>query len=306
VGGSIRRIRFDATTFWKGPLLIRLRPAVDADAEACGRIIHAAFKDVDERHAFTPNFTSEQQATYVARLFIGLACMHGIVADDDGRVLGSVFLDVGDPIKSVGLISVDPASQRQGVGRRLMQAGLERVGDARGVRLIQEAFNTHAMGLYASLGFEVKEPLAVMTGRPRRAPSSGQTSRPITTVDLDECAALCRRVHGVDRTVDLQDALERFTPIAVVRAGRIVAYSYIIYGGSLAWGVAETHEDLEALLLVLGVSAPAPLRFNVPTRDTRLFRWCLDQGLRIDRPLTLMARGWYQEPRGPSFPSGFY
>jgi hypothetical protein len=32
----------------------KLRPAVDADARECGRIIHAAFKDVDERHAFTP------------------------------------------------------------------------------------------------------------------------------------------------------------------------------------------------------------------------------------------------------------
>lgn len=242
----------------------------------------------------------------MARLFIGLASMHGIVADDGGRVLGSVFLDVGDPIKSIGLISVDPACQRQGIGRRLMQAGLERVGDARGVRLIQETFNTHAMGLYASLGFEVKEPLVVMTGRPRSVPPSGVASRPITTTDLDECAALCRRVHGVDRTVDVQNATERYTPTAVVRDSRIVAYSYIVYAGSLAWGVAETHEDLEALLLVLAALAPAPLRFNVPTRDTRLFRWCLDQGLRIDKPLTLMARGWYQEPRGPYFPSGFY
>ena len=286
--------------------MIRLRPAVDADADECGRIVYAAFKDVDERHGFISNFTSVQQATFVARLFIGLASMHGIVAEGEGRILGSVFLDMGDPIKSVGLISVDPASQRRGVGRRLMQTAVEHAGDARGVRLMQEAFNTQAMGLYASLGFEVKEPVVVMTGRPRSAPPSGITSRPITSLDLEACAALCRRVHGIDRTVDLRDALARYTPIAVVREHRIVGYSYSFHAGSLAWGVAATHDDLEALLLVLGASLSAPLRFNVPTRDTRFLRWCLEQGMRIDRPLTLMARGWYQEPRGPYFPSGFY
>ena len=284
----------------------KLRPAVDADAGECGRIIHAAFKDVDERHAFTPGFSSEEHATNVARLFIGLASIHSIVAEDEGRLLGAVFLDQGDPIKSIGLIAVDPASQRRGVGRQLMQAALDHAGDARGVRLIQAAFNTHAMGLYASLGFEVKEPIVSMIGQPRSLPPAGVTTRPITSTDLESCAALCRRIHGVDRTVSLQDAVNLFTPTALLRDGRIVAYSYIVYGGSLAWGVAETHEDLEALLLVLGASAPAPLRFNVPTRDTRFFRWCLEQGMRIDRPLTLMARGWYQEPRGPYFPSGFY
>ena len=285
---------------------LQLRPAVGADAAECGRVIYAAFKDVDERHGFTSGFTSAEHGTHVAKLFIELASIHGIVAADDGRLLGSVFLDQGDPIKSVGLIAVDPACQRTGIGRRLMEAAIAHAGDARGVRLVQEAFNTHAMGLYASLGFEVKEPLAVMTGRPRSLPPPGTTSRMITAADLDECAALCRRVHGVDRTVDLEDALTLFTPTAVVRDGRIVAYSYIVWGGNLAWGVAETPADLETLLLVLGAAASAPLRFNVPTRDTRLFRWCLDQGLRIDRPLTLMARGWYQEPRGPAFPSGFY
>jgi GNAT superfamily N-acetyltransferase len=285
---------------------VHLRRAVAADAEPCGQVIYAAFKDVDERHGFTTLFTQPEHATKVARILIGLTSTHGIVLEAEGRILGSVFLDHGDPIKSVALISVDPGAQRRGFGRRLMEAAIERAGSARGMRLVQEAFNTHAMGLYASLGFEVKEPLAVMTGTPRSAPAPGVTSRALTAADLAECAALCRRVHGIDRTVDLADALTLFKPTAVVRDGRIVAYSYIVWGGSLAWGVAETPEDLETLLLRLGAAASAPLRFNVPTRDTRLFRWCLDQGMRIERPLTLMARGWYQEPRGPYFPSGFY
>ena len=285
---------------------VRLRPALVTDADACGEVIFAAFKGIDERHGFPNLFTSARQGAYIAKLFTELVSMHGIVAEDDGRVVGAVFLDVGDPINSVGLISVDPAAQRRGIGRQLMEAAIAHAGDARGLRLVQEAFNTHAMGLYASLGFEAKEPLVVVAGQPRSRQPRNVVTRLITPADLDECGALCRRVHGVDRNVDLQDAMRLFLPTALVRDGRIAAYSYIVSGGSLAWGVAETHDDLETLLLVLAASASAPLRFNLPTRDARLFRWCLDQGMRIERPLTLMARGWYQEPRGPYFPSGFY
>jgi len=287
-------------------MALRLRPAVDADIRTCGRVIHAAFKDVDERHGFAPAFTTVEHATDVARMFIGLHSVHGLVAEDDERIVGVVFVDGGDPIKSIALIAVDPASQRRGTGRRLMDAGVAYAGDARGVRLVQEAFNTQAMGLYASLGFEVREPLVVVTGRPRTHPASDVVSRPLTGGDLDECAALCHRVHGVDRTGDLKDALTLSAPMAIVRDGRIVAYSYLLWGGSVSWSVAETHDDIEALLLVLGELATAPLRFNLPTRDTRLFRWALAQGMRIERPLMLMARGWYQEPRGPFIPSGCY
>jgi hypothetical protein len=36
----------------------------------------------------------------------------------------------------------------------------------------------------------------------------------------------------------------------------------------------------------------------VPTRNAAQLRWCLEQGLRIVQPLTLMSMGRYQEPRG--------
>src|ERR1051326_7518763 len=223
---------------------VRLRPARAGDAAVCGRIVYGAFKDVDERHGFAAGFRSLEDATRVAEIFIRLAAIEAILAEDAGTVVGAVFLDQGDPIKSVGLIAVDPVSQRRGVGRRLMEAAIVHAGEARGIRLVQEAFNTQAMGLYASLGFEVKEPLVAIAGRPKSHPAPGVVSRPITAGDLDECAALCRRVHGVDRTVDLRDALDLFTPIAVVRDGRIVAYSYIVWAGTLAWGVAETPEEI--------------------------------------------------------------
>jgi hypothetical protein len=49
-----------------------------------------------------------------------------------------------------------------------------------------------------------------------------------------------------------------------------------------------------------------PLNFIVPLRQAELFRWCLDQGLRLVKPMNMMATGLYQEPRGCFFPSAIY
>ena len=68
----------------------------------------------------------------------------GVVAEVDGRIVGSNFLDERDPIVGVGPITVDPASQARGVGKQLMQAVIQRWREtgAPGIRLLQDAFNT--------------------------------------------------------------------------------------------------------------------------------------------------------------------
>ena len=49
-----------------------------------------------------------------------------MVAEIDGRIVGSNFLDERSPIRGVGPITVAPEGQNSGVGRKLMQAVLER------------------------------------------------------------------------------------------------------------------------------------------------------------------------------------
>jgi hypothetical protein len=44
----------------------------------------------------------------------------------------------------------------------------------------------------------------------------------------------------------------------------------------------------------------------VPTRNAELFRWCLEKGLRVVQPLTLMTVGLYNEPQGAYMPSILY
>lgn len=74
----------------------------------------------------------------------------------------------------------------------------------------------------------------------------------------------------------------------------------------LAHGVAETEEDLAALMLGTGAVSPEPIDVLLPIRATSLFRWCLAQGLRVVKPMTLMTVGEYHEPRGSWFRSVAY
>ena len=48
-----------------------------------------------------------------------------------------------------------------------------------------------------------------------------------------------------------------------------------------------------------------PIAFLVPLR-TGLFRWCLGEGLRLVKPMNLMALGEYREPSGAWLPSVLY
>jgi GNAT superfamily N-acetyltransferase len=141
-------------------------PAVSADAETCGRIIYDAFKNIADRHGFPPHFPTLETAIQRANFSITHPSIFGVVAESDGQIIGSNFLDERDPIRGLGPVTVDPSVQVHGVGRRLMGAVLERARGAVGVRLVQDSFNMLSISLYASLDFEVKEPLLLMRGKP--------------------------------------------------------------------------------------------------------------------------------------------
>jgi hypothetical protein len=81
--------------------------------------------------------------------------------------------------------------------------------------------------------------------------------------------------------------------------GRITAYaSSVAFFGH---AVGETNEDLKALIAAAtAFQGPGIL---VPTRNAALFRWCLENGLRVVQPMTLMTIGLYNEPAGAYLPS---
>jgi GNAT superfamily N-acetyltransferase len=283
---------------------VKIRPVTQSDREACGRILYDAFKHIADLHGFPPDFPNPEVASMVLDSL--LALRWGIVAEIEGRVVGSCFAQEQDGIVGVGPITVDPGLQQAGVGRRLMQATLDYGNDADGIRLVQDTFNATSLSLYASLGFEVKEPLLVLAGAPRsRAPEDIEV-RPLRPNDVDSCNELCRRVHGITRPAELRLALERLGPLVAEREDRVTGYATTFDHWAAGHGVAETEDDLAALICGASQQTGRPVSFLLPLRQAGLFRWCLENGLRIQKPMTLMAMGRYQEPRGHFFPSVMY
>jgi hypothetical protein len=144
-----------------------------------------------------------------------------------------------------------------------------------------------------------------MNGKLRDGATDDIEVRPVTEGDLEECAALCKQVHGFERTGALRDSIQAFVPFAALRGGRIVAYASTLTFWPMAYGVAESEEDMKALLLGAAAVVDDPLAALVPLQSG-LFRWALEQGLRAVKPMNVMALGEYQEPRGSWFPSVLY
>jgi predicted N-acetyltransferase YhbS len=284
---------------------VTIRAAAPGDAEACAQICFDAFGGIQDHHSFPRDFPVLEAAMGLMRTWIPHPSVWGVVADRDGRIVGSNFLDERGPIRGVGPITVDPQGQNAGVGRRLMEAVLERGEGAPGIRLLQDGFHMRSLSLYESLGFDVKEPVAVIAGQPSNPPADEVEVRALEEDDLDDCEALCKEVHGFERTNELRDSIQAFKPFVAARNGRITAYASSVVFWPMNHGVAESEEDMQALLLGAAAVVNEPIAFLVPLRS-ELFRWSLGAGLRLVKPMNLMALGEYQEPRGSWFPSVLY
>lgn len=283
-------------------MTITLREGRPEDAAHCGRICYEAFRSINAAHNFPPDIPAPEIGIGLLSMMIAHPGFHVVVAERDGTVLGSNVLDERSEIAGIGPITVDPQLQNAGVGRLLMLHVIERASSFPGVRLVQAAFHNRSLSLYTKLGFDPREPLSCVQGTPLARQLPGCAVRTATANDLAACDALCQRVHGHSRSGELRDAIQSGNARVLERAGRITGYATGIAFFSHA--VGESNEDVQALI------AAAP-RFDgpgflVPTRNAALLRWCLEQGLRVVQPMTLMSMGRYEEPRGAWLPSISY
>ncbi len=271
------------------------------DAAVCGQICYDAFSTINQRHGFPVDFPGPEATTGLLSMLFSRPDFYCVVAEVDGRIVGSNCLDERSVISGVGPITIDPSVQNLGAGRTLMHSVMDRSRErgAAGMRLVQAAFHNRSMSLYAGLGFDVREPLACMQGRIQQRDASECSVRPAQADDLETCNAVSLQVHGFDRSAELAQGIERGTARVVERAGRITGYSsHVAFYGHTT---AETNPDLQALIASAeSFDGPGIL---VPTRNSALFRWCLANGLRVVQPMTLMSTGLYNEPSGAWLPS---
>jgi predicted N-acetyltransferase YhbS len=281
-----------------------LRAGNPGDAALCGSICFEAFKAISSEHNFPWDLPSAEIAVGLINGLLTNTGFYSVVAELDGKIVGSNFLDERSPIAGIGPITVDPHGQNQGIGRRLMQAVLERAAERSfpGVRLVQSAYHNRSLCLYTALGFDSREPLSKMDGKPLGIKFPGYDVRSAAAADIGVCNALCERIHGRHRGGELRGAIDRGTARVVEHLGQITAYSTDI--AFFGHAVAETNQGLKAL--IAAASAFPGGGFLLPTRNGELLRWCLHNKLRLVHQMTLMTIGLYNEPAGPYLPSVLY
>ncbi len=284
---------------------LHLRPGNAADANACGEICFKAFKHISGQHNFPPDFPDVESAIgLMSFIFSGGSGAYSVVAESDGKIVGSNFLWEDILIAGVGPITVDPAIQNSSVGRKLMERVLQRVEEQKlaGARLVQAAYHNRSLSLYSKLGFDVQEPLSQMQGAALGISFPDYKVRPAKENDLDSCNQLCSKIHGHTRGNELLGAIKTGTASVVEHDGRITGYATQV--GFFGYAVAETNNDLKALI---GASANfSGAGFLLPSRNAEMLRWCLNNGLRIIQPMTLMSKGFYNQPAGAFLPSVLY
>lgn len=283
---------------------ITIRRATPGDAETCGKICYEAFRSLAVHHNFPPDLPEPAVGIRILSTMFSHPGFFCVVAEHNGKIIGSNCLDERTLISGVGPITIDPAAQNHNAGRQLMRAVMERSAERNfpGIRLVQVAYHNRSLSLYAKLGFVAREPLSCMQGAAMKKALAGYRVRPARAEDLAACNNLCLRVHGHDRQGELSDAIQQGSALVAESRGRIAAYA-----SSLAFfghAVGENNEDVQALIASApGFQGPGIL---VPTRNAALFRWCLENGLRVVQQMTLMTIGLYNEPAGAYLPSILY
>ncbi len=260
---------------------IVVRPARESDLAAADRVLRAAF---DRPASFLPHM--RLHCTIQPDLFF--------VAEEAGELVGTVAAVDYGPVAYIGLMAVDPALQRRGIARRLVEHLLAQLDARKCERMLLDATESGAP-LYASFGFvddaraRVFE-LRSMTANencPEQVDVSGQAG-------LDELAAFDAASFGASREKLLAALLELYRDRLLVArdgAGQIQGYLFARDPTLGPW-VAESRAAAAALL-------NAALRFPyshtphvmVPRSNEMAAELLVGQGFVEQRCLRHMRRG---------------
>jgi ribosomal protein S18 acetylase RimI-like enzyme len=290
-------------------LSIRIRTIEQNDAESCGKIGYEAHKTISSAHGYPPEQPSEEFGIGLMRRLLGNPNSWGVLAERQGKILGSIFLHKfpPSPVAVIGPLTVHPSAEG-GIGRMLMDAALTQAREQKHdqVRLVQSPSHIRSFVLYTKSGFTLREPLLLMQGQPLKRGNNTSSADDVRLVrddkDISECNELCKSVYGFSREMELRQAKDQGIATIIEQDGVITGYAAGI--GIFGHAVAKSNEELKAL--IASASAILGLGFFAPARNHELIYWLLESGFRIGWPANLMTIGPYREPLTPFLPSLAY
>jgi predicted N-acetyltransferase YhbS len=237
------------------------------------------------------------------QFFLTAAAHSALVAEENGRVIGTVATLPYGPFTWISMVLVDPAARGRGVGTRLLQRGLGLVDKGASARLDA----THSgESIYRTLGFVAESRLTrwyLDAGTPRTA--SASPVRPLEPADWAAVREMDLRAFGAVRTSLLERLAEEAPEYARVVAldGGVQGYLFGRHGRNrehLGPLVAD-REETAAMLLESCLAAHPDRPFFVDVPDGRWTRALSTMGFAIERPFLRMRRGALRASGQPAF-----
>lgn len=228
---------------------------------------------------------------------------HGIVVERAGEIIGTaLWWPYGAGHATLGMIIVDPAHQGGGIGKRLMQALLDRT---EGRSLMLNATEAGAP-LYAKNGFvpcgSVRQYQGVVSAMAEPALPAGATLRPGGLVDLQSLATLDAAATGLDRVPLLRELLGFADGVVLERAGLPAGFSILrAFGRGFVIGPVVAADEADAWALTAYWLHRCQGRFarvdvpDLPGFEARL----MEAGLPFVSGVVTMRRGEPPRPAGP-------
>jgi GNAT superfamily N-acetyltransferase len=291
-----------------------LRRLHSADLPQVGEVLYRSFNEVFARHGYPPPILSATAGESLVVAYHEYDPGSGLLAVQNGRIVGSAFYHRRGDRAGVGPVTVDPEAQGHGIGRRLMERVIDELSGCSSIRLFQDAFNHASFALYARMGFHVRDVMAVLRAEPGSAlPVHDEPQRlkcrEMRPGDLEDVSRYDLKATGIDRPLDLEYLRERGPALVLHDGGMIRGYaSSFGLGGNLFLGPAAADTVSGLNRLVNGAIRKAGARVvtvRAPARPGALMTELLNAGFRIRTIGTYMVRGSYEEPSGVSLAALF-
>ncbi len=284
----------------EGQPFVTIRGATAEDGPACGQICYDAFATISEAHGFPCDLPAPDAGIGLLSMMFSAPSFYAVVAESDGKIVGSNVLLEHAVIYGVGPITIVPSykTPEWAVSScRLCWIERNKMGPPEcgwyrlPITIDHPLFTHRSASTYANL---------FPACRGKRAseafldawfePANLRTRPPATSWHSVFMDSIAEPSWPMLYSRELR---------VVERGGRVTGYTTNL--GFFGHSTAETNVDIQALLASAeSFAGPGIL---VPSRNSSLLRWCLANGLRIVQPMTLMSIGLYNEPAGAWLPS---
>jgi GNAT superfamily N-acetyltransferase len=249
--------------------------------------------------------TQEQRENFLAgvRRFVERDPGGAWIAADGPSLAGLATAIRRGPFWGLSLLFVDPASQDQGLGHRLLDAALS-YADGAATRMIMTTTDPRALRRYSRAGLDIHPAVEASGAIDRSTIPDSLPGRSGDTGDLELVASVDEGLRG-SRAEDVEYLLSSGAVLQIIDNG--TARGYAVHGQKRLMMLGATDDATASLVLwrFLAAAGDEAEFWGMTARQNWAVKVALAAGLQVapTGPLFIAGR---EHPPGPWLPSGWY